>query len=601
MELLLHPRYCCIFTENTLEKRKLMMKNRANLVMVLKVFLAFTLFVIFAFNNNSVYAKTVTKLSNTKMTIGIGTVGINSSGYYSEIKTKYTLSVGSPMKGATYTFTSDNSKIVTVKKNGTKANLTGIKAGTATITCKQVLKGKTSTIGKCKITVKKAVIEETYKATEGLPLGSSIIGGNDQEPLCYINNRNIDAKYTYIINSPNLAIEDTKLDSELVGKGYFCYAQTYTAKRAGAYTVTVNETYNKKTTKLGTFKVTFYAPQVLEAYQMNEGDSFYSGNIIMYMNNTINYFIEGDGFDEEVQSDSSIIYIDSDGNVCAIQAGTAKLNIYEGKNEVDRKLIGTCTITVNKEDGNNTDNENYNMAVDIINSITTNDMPLYDKILAVHDYIVNNTDYDHANYIAGTIPESSYNIDGVLQKGVAVCNGYAETFQLLMDILGVENTIITGTANGEGHAWNLIKVASIWYHIDVTFDDPVVNGQVVQNNLTHQYFMLNDSQIMENHKWDTSLYPAAEGKNLTEDTSIYTNGIKTYFVASANDVLEKVDMLIASGEVDFKIAYIHNSDAFVPTETSIFISTLKARGYSRVRDYLDTYNQQLYEFVWITI
>ena len=59
---------------------------------------------------------------------------------------------------------------------------------------------------------------------------------------------------------------------------------------------------------------------------------------------------------------------------------------------------------------------------------------------------------------------------------------------------GIETKIVLGKGNGEDHAWNLVKLHDIWYHLDCTWDDPVpdVKGRVLYN-----YFNLNDEKISE--------------------------------------------------------------------------------------------------------
>lgn len=58
---------------------------------------------------------------------------------------------------------------------------------------------------------------------------------------------------------------------------------------------------------------------------------------------------------------------------------------------------------------------------------------------------------------------------GALVLKKAVCNGYAEGMKLLCDLSGVTCKMISGTADGEKHAWNLIKLDKEWYHADLTW------------------------------------------------------------------------------------------------------------------------------------
>lgn len=60
----------------------------------------------------------------------------------------------------------------------------------------------------------------------------------------------------------------------------------------------------------------------------------------------------------------------------------------------------------------------------------------------IHYYILNNTEYDHENYINGTIPNISHSSHGSLINGKAVCDGYSKSAKLLFDEVGIESGII---------------------------------------------------------------------------------------------------------------------------------------------------------------
>lgn len=69
---------------------------------------------------------------------------------------------------------------------------------------------------------------------------------------------------------------------------------------------------------------------------------------------------------------------------------------------------------------------------------------------------------------------------------------------------GIENRIISRTADGQNHAWNLVKIRGNWYHMDVTWDDPLPD---VAGRVTYQYYNLTDEQMRKDHSLDSSLYP----------------------------------------------------------------------------------------------
>lgn len=130
---------------------------------------------------------------------------------------------------------------------------------------------------------------------------------------------------------------------------------------------------------------------------------------------------------------------------------------------------------------------------------TEPDMKPYEKVLAVHDYLILNCKYDYANYLADTIPYISGTAYGALVDGKAVCEGYTQAFLYIMNKLGIPCRYVrgyVGTTQGP-HAWNMVQLDGKWYHVDVTWDDPVWDciGRV-----DHTYFLLSDSKISNGSK-----------------------------------------------------------------------------------------------------
>lgn len=139
---------------------------------------------------------------------------------------------------------------------------------------------------------------------------------------------------------------------------------------------------------------------------------------------------------------------------------------------------------------------------DIAAQITNDNMSTREKVKAVHDWLCIHVAYDYDNYLNGTIPRSSYSIAGPIYYGKSVCQGYADTFQAFMEVLGIESEVISGTATNSsghtgGHAWNKVKVDGTWYWIDVTWDDPTPDrpGIVYRYN----YFLISEEQMNRNH------------------------------------------------------------------------------------------------------
>jgi len=155
--------------------------------------------------------------------------------------------------------------------------------------------------------------------------------------------------------------------------------------------------------------------------------------------------------------------------------------------------------------------ETYNKAKEIVNNVTNTSMSDLQKELALHQYVVQNTAYDYVNYKNGTVPQDSSTAYGTLIKGKAVCQGYADTMKLLLNLAGIEASVITGTAGGENHAWNMVKIDGEYYHLDATWDDPVPDAG---DKVSYTYFNLSDKQISkEEHIWESDNYPKCTNEN----------------------------------------------------------------------------------------
>lgn len=151
---------------------------------------------------------------------------------------------------------------------------------------------------------------------------------------------------------------------------------------------------------------------------------------------------------------------------------------------------------------------------EIYNSIITNTMTLTEKIKVIHDYIINNTVYDEERSTqikAGNITSLKHPSNtayGPLFTGKAICGGYTDIMALFLDKLGVTNYKISSSK----HIWNFLYIDNTWKHLDLTWDDPVVNTG--ENVLTDTFFLVssNDLKTKETvqHDFDENIFIEAK-------------------------------------------------------------------------------------------
>ena len=161
---------------------------------------------------------------------------------------------------------------------------------------------------------------------------------------------------------------------------------------------------------------------------------------------------------------------------------------------------GEVTINVTKLYSNEDINK-INVKVDeIITKQITNDMSIEDKILKIHDYIINNTKYDTKKS-----SDNAYDAKGPLFDGVAVCSGYADLMAIFLTKFGVSNFKVAS----DTHVWNAVYINNEWLNIDLTWDDPVTKDSNV-DTLLHQFFLVNTDTLLEfdtkDHTFDTTIY-----------------------------------------------------------------------------------------------
>jgi len=155
---------------------------------------------------------------------------------------------------------------------------------------------------------------------------------------------------------------------------------------------------------------------------------------------------------------------------------------------------------------------------EIIAYVTKDTMSDYEKELAVHDWIIDWVSYDEEaasnSPFAKPDPDND-NPYGALYSRKAICSGYTSTFQLFMDMLGIECITVNGhySRTGEKHAWNMVRIEGEWYNVDTTWNDPI--GGFVPSSARHKYFNVTSQYMRDTgHEWDESLTPIADAGKL---------------------------------------------------------------------------------------
>ena len=171
---------------------------------------------------------------------------------------------------------------------------------------------------------------------------------------------------------------------------------------------------------------------------------------------------------------------------------------YDDSGEINIKLDPLYTKT---------EINNLNNIVDkIIKDNTNSSMSDEQKIRSIHDYIINKTEYDKERNDTGNSNYKSNTAYGALVENKAICSGYADAMALILDKLNIKNYKIASKT----HVWNAVYINNQWFHLDLTWDDPVSERGPI---LDHKYFLITNEQLIEadgdeidTHLFDKTVY-----------------------------------------------------------------------------------------------
>ena len=126
------------------------------------------------------------------------------------------------------------------------------------------------------------------------------------------------------------------------------------------------------------------------------------------------------------------------------------------------------------------------------------DLDEYNRELIIHDCLVRDTAYAEE---AADLTDYSYldaaTVYGALVNKRALCGGYSYALKLMLNRVGISSSIVKGIGKDVGHMWNLVRIDDNWYHIDVTWDDPIT---LTADTLSrYDYFNVTDEIIAADH------------------------------------------------------------------------------------------------------
>lgn len=184
----------------------------------------------------------------------------------------------------------------------------------------------------------------------------------------------------------------------------------------------------------------------------------------------------------------------------------------------------------------------YDIAVSWLEENITEDMTDYEKCTAIYNYLSGNVLY--SNDLLNAL-NTSFTFDrgitayGAMVDKLTICQGYADAFDMLTSMLGMECVQIYGFGDNAPHNWNMIKMEDHWYHVDCTYGNAFGVGD---NTCSKAYLFASDVQLQKTHRWDRDSFPAAK------DDSKYYYTVYDLYVTNEEELESKVGDKLRSGE-----------------------------------------------------
>ena len=141
---------------------------------------------------------------------------------------------------------------------------------------------------------------------------------------------------------------------------------------------------------------------------------------------------------------------------------------------------------------------------EIEKEIWNSSMSNEDKIKEAHNYIINNSKYDSDRSDNNIVRYKSDTAYGTLLEGYSLCGGYTDAMELFLEDMGIKSYKISS----ENHVWNAVNLDNTWYHLDLTWDDPITTDG--SDILEYNFFLITTSELNEleneQHNYDKNVY-----------------------------------------------------------------------------------------------
>lgn len=214
-------------------------------------------------------------------------------------------------------------------------------------------------------------------------------------------------------------------------------------------------------------------------------------------------------------------------------------------------------------------------AVKLVQNIMKTYKTEIEREIALYEYICDICEY-------GGEPADGQSPYAVLVLNQAVCGGYAKTFQVCMNMMGIQCDYISGRSSTSSHAWNQVCIDGEWYEVDCTWADWKTGAVYDCFNLTsaemdqreHAQYNVNRSRICYGGKY---------GKQYIVDkfTAEYKDTIKDIYFDTKAEVDAYITNQVNKGNYDITVYMTYD----VKAEIGIYSSYIRSFRFEQFYDF----------------
>ena len=165
----------------------------------------------------------------------------------------------------------------------------------------------------------------------------------------------------------------------------------------------------------------------------------------------------------------------------------------------------------------------------------------YTKVKLIYDYICEHVSYDY-EHLNDPDYKLQYTAYAAMIQHTSVCQGYATLLYRMLETVGIDSRIITGTGNGGPHAWNIVQLGDKYYLMDATWDS---------GNKNNQYFLKGTSDFIGHVASSEFLsdYPVAfESYSRSTDVHVHSLILNISQIQLENEKQERLTVSCKSGD-----------------------------------------------------